>query len=230
VPHPRRLDHPDGIYHVYTRGNDRQTIHGERSEFERFERALGTAAVTHGWNVEAYAVMPNHVHLVLRPNGALSVGMHQLLATYGTWWNQHRVHGGHVYEGRFKSRVVNDPRYHGHVIPYVVANPAKDGFVASAVDWPWSSYRATVGIVPAPPWLDVAAAIAACGGHERFELVVRHLSNPGASNEGRPHLDDVLDETAASIVRAHRVYGYTFREIAAALGVSEATAWRRSAR
>ena len=101
--------------------------------------------------------MDNHYHIVVETvEGNLSAGMRQLNGVYTQWHN--RAHGrvGHVFQGRFKAIVVQREAYLLELARYVVLNPVRAGICALPQQWPWSSYRATVGSEPAPEWLQIA--------------------------------------------------------------------------
>ena len=106
----------------------------------------------------AYCLMTNHYHAVVvtsEPN--VGVGMKRLNGLYAQNFN----HGlrGHVFEDRYRSiDVVSDEQFVG-LLQYVVLNPVQLGTWCRVVRWPWSSYRATVGTVPAPRFLDVPGSL-----------------------------------------------------------------------
>jgi putative transposase len=87
--------------------------------------------------------MPNHVHLLIRPQDTpISRIMQSLLVTHTQ--RHHRCHktGGHVWQGRFKSPVIQDDAHLLTVLRYIEANPLRAGMVTTAADYPWSSFRA----------------------------------------------------------------------------------------
>jgi len=101
--------------------------------------------------------MTNHYHLVIQtPEANLSRGMQWLNGTYADWFNRRHNRSGHLFQGRFKSFVI-DTEYSAEVLRYVVLNPVRAKFVARPQEYRWSSYRATAGLEAAPPWLDLAA-------------------------------------------------------------------------
>ena len=103
----------------------------------------------------AYCEMTNHYHLALTTRQAnLSRAMQQLNSDYAQWWNWRHDRAGHVFEARFQAQVVQDGRYLAHVCRYIVLNPVRARMVAAPEDWPWSSYRAMIGIAQRPPFLE----------------------------------------------------------------------------
>jgi len=118
-----------------------------------------------GWICHAYCLMSNHFHLMIEtPKGNLSRGMRQLNGMYTQRFN--RTHGrvGHVFQGRFKSIVVDKDAYLLELSRYIVRNPVAAGMVKDVGDWPWSSYLATSGEASSPGFLDVEWLLSQFGG------------------------------------------------------------------
>lgn len=91
--------------------------------------------------------MDNHYHLLIETNTAtLSKGMRFLNGTYTQYFNRTHKRVGHVYQGRFKAIIVDKDSYLLELSRYIVLNPVRAAMVRSAKDWPWSSYRAMVGL------------------------------------------------------------------------------------
>lgn len=133
-------------YHVLNRGNGRMTIFEDEEDFAAFERILEEAVDRFpGVGVLAYCLMPNHWHLVLRTerDGQLSAFVGWVTLTHTQRWHAHRhtVGGGHVYQGRFKSFLVDTEGYLANVCRYVERNPVRAGLVKTAETWWWSSLR-----------------------------------------------------------------------------------------
>lgn len=100
--------------------------------------------------------MPNHVHLVVETSEAnISAGMQYLLGRYGQAFNTRHELTGHLFEGRFHSRLIETDPHLLVVVRYVLLNPVRAGLCDHPYDYEWSSYRATVGLTPRPPFLHV---------------------------------------------------------------------------
>jgi len=141
---PKRIDLGGYVYHVLNRGNGRMTIFEDAGDYDAFERVLEEAAEREpGVGVLAYCLMPNHWHLVLRPtrSGELSRFVRWLTLTHTQRWHAHRrtVGGGHVYQGRYKSFLVETEGYLAMVCRYVERNALRANLVKRAEDWRWSS-------------------------------------------------------------------------------------------
>ena len=114
---PLRVDMPDGIYHVTSRGLDRRVIVRDDVDRDKWTDLLDRVAVRRDWRVFAWVLMDNHFHLFLRtPHGDLSAGMHDLNAGYPSAFNRCHRRCGPVLQGRFKGILVEE-QHHGWVRP-----------------------------------------------------------------------------------------------------------------
>lgn len=105
-------------------------------------------------HVFATCLMGNHYHLVVAtPRGNLSEAMRQLNGVFAQRSNRRHHRTGHLFEGRFRSIVVQRENYLRRVVRYVVRNPVRAGLVDQASEWCWSTYRATAGLEQRPEWL-----------------------------------------------------------------------------
>ena len=151
-----RLQIKGAIYHVMSRGNRKSRIYDDAVDHQRFLDIVATAAERYDVRVLADVEMSNHYHLVLdTPRGTLSPAMRYINGVYTQHVNRRHARTGHVFEGRFVSRLVDDDVYLRTVIRYVAMNPVVAGLVTSPEDWPWSSYRATAGLAEPRPFLDL---------------------------------------------------------------------------
>lgn len=120
------------------------------SDHMLFLDVVRQVAVRRRWDVHAYCLMENHYHLVVTtPDADLSAGMRQINGEYAQWFN--RLHGfvGHVFQGRFRSVVVESDWHFLELSRYLALNPVRAGLCAAPADWRWGSYRAIVEGVPA---------------------------------------------------------------------------------
>jgi hypothetical protein len=79
--------------------------------------------------------------------------MQYLNARYAEWFNWRHGYSGHLFQGRFWSELVDSDEYLFEVARYIVLNPVRAGICRHPLDWPWSSYAATVGVAPSPAFL-----------------------------------------------------------------------------
>ena len=152
---PLRIEYEGAVYHVTARGNARSDIYLSDSDRELFLDALSYVVDRFGWICHAYCLMDNHYHLMIEtPHANLSRGMGQLNGVYTQRFNRKHGRVGHVYQGRFKSIIVDKDAYLLELSRYVVLNPVRARMVESAGDWPWSSYLAMAGEAVCPEFLD----------------------------------------------------------------------------
>ncbi len=163
---PLRLEIPGAVYHLTSRGNRREAIFRDDPDRATFLATLAHVCERFRWSCHAYCLMTNHYHLVVETADAnLSRGMRQLNGVYTKRFNRAHQCVGHVYQGRYSAVLVQRELHLLAVLRYVLLNPVRARMVAAAVDWPWSSYRATIGEVGAPNWLrtDWIAAVFGSG-------------------------------------------------------------------
>lgn len=144
MPRIKRVDAGGFAYHVLNRGNGRMRIFEDDADFAAFERVLAEALSRYaGVELIAYCLMPNHWHLVLytRKDGVLSPFVRWLTLTHTQRWHAHRrtIGGGHVYQGRFKSFVIQCETHLATVCRYVERNALRAKLVRRAEAWRWSS-------------------------------------------------------------------------------------------
>lgn len=144
-----------GIYHLYCRGVRRTNLYRSPADCERFLVNLETVIRRREWRCFAYCLMPNHYHLLVEtPKPDLSQGMQRLNWSYACWFNERYGYVGHAFDDRFKSKVIQRDAQLLQTARYIVMNPVRALLCESPIEWPWSSYAASVGAAPAPPWLD----------------------------------------------------------------------------
>jgi len=150
---PLRIELDDALYHVTARGDRRDSIFRSDSDRLVWLSILGETCERFNFVIRAYCQMTNHYHLLLETlSGELARGMRQLNGNYSRYFN--RTHGlvGHVFQGRYKAILCQSEPYLQELSRYIELNPVRARMVALPFEWPWSSYRATVGLVDSPPW------------------------------------------------------------------------------
>lgn len=158
---PLRLEFPGALFHVMSRGNAKQSIFLDDVDRELYLTLLGRCVERSDWILPKYSLMPNHVHLVIQLRcNTLSKGMQWLNSEYARIFNGRHRRVGHVFQGRFKAILVEKESYYLNVVRYVVLNAVAAEMVAAPEHYKWSSHRATIGDVPAPPWLAVDDVLA----------------------------------------------------------------------
>jgi putative transposase len=136
--------HSDGlIYHIINRGNGRQDIFHKDDDYKAFIELLATVQESYTISILAYCLMTNHFHLLLQPAKAedLSRGMQWLMTTHVRRYHRHYRTSGHVWQGRYKSFIVQEDGHLLTVARYIEGNPVRASMAASAIAWPWSSHK-----------------------------------------------------------------------------------------
>jgi len=152
---PLRIEYPGALHHVMSRGDNKQGIFLNDHDRERFFDIYSDIVDRLGWATFAWCLMGNHFHLVVEtPDPNLSEGMRLLNGIYTQYFNKNHGRVGHLFQGRFRSIVVEKNRYLLELIRYVVLNPVRSGRIDAPGDWRWSSYRATAGLEECPDWFD----------------------------------------------------------------------------
>jgi REP element-mobilizing transposase RayT len=158
---PLRIEFPDALYHVTSRGDRREDIFEDDEDRRSFLKTLGQVVDQFNWLCYAWCLMGDHYHLLIQtPEGNLSKGMRQLNGVFTQACNRRHGRAGHLFQGRFKAILVDSDAYLLELARYIVLNPVRAGMVARAERWPWSSYRASVGLVPAEAFLCVDGLLA----------------------------------------------------------------------
>lgn len=174
-----RLEFPGAIYHINHRGNHQEYIYRDDDDRKLFLTLLKTTIERMNWVCHAYCLMGNHYHLLIEiPEGILSRGMAWLNGVYTQKFNRKYGLTGHLFQGRFKSKPVEDNMQFLMAARYIVRNPVNANMVEKAGQWSWSSYRATVGEIKSPDYLFVDDILACLSTDRRkaqlyFQELVR---------------------------------------------------------
>jgi REP-associated tyrosine transposase len=144
-----RIEVAGGYYHVFARGNERRAIYRDDNDRTSFLELLAEVAEGFGWAILSYCLMTNHYHLVIRttePN--LAAGMHRLNALYAQRFNRRHGRVGHLFQGRYKARLLQCGDGLLAAIRYAVRNPVRARLCERPEQWRWSSQAAVLGLVP----------------------------------------------------------------------------------
>ena len=165
---PVRMDFPNTFYHVLSRGNERREIFYNRADYARFLETLGRMVERFQVEVHGYVLMPNHFHLLVRTRQAnLSRALQWLGVSYSVWFNKKHDRCGHVFQGRFKSFVIEDERYLCALILYIHGNPLRAKLVKGLGEYRWSSYRGYLRERWQEAWLKTDTGLSVFGGSRR---------------------------------------------------------------
>lgn len=167
-----RLVYPGAIYHVINRGNYRSDVFAGEGAAGAFEATLCEAATRCGWQLHAYVVMSNHYHLAITtPEPNLVEGMQWLQSTYATRFNRFRDARGHLFQGRYKSLIVEPGEALWRVVNYIHLNPVRARIVrpAEVGQFQGSSLRWFLGKEVRPACLEAASWLGVVGWEEERE-------------------------------------------------------------
>jgi len=163
---PLRLESEAGVYHVLNRGNYRADIfRGEKTK-QAFLDCLGEACEKTGWRVHAWCLMSNHYHLAISTPGANLVdGMRWLQGTFATRFNRLRGERGHLFQGRYKSLVVDPDGGLGPLCHYIHLNPVRARLrpVTELPSYRWVSMSWLFEPKRRPAWYDPLPALGHAG-------------------------------------------------------------------
>lgn len=155
---------PGGIYHVFSRGSNRQAIFRYDSDRIDFLGCLERVIARHELVCLAYCLMPNHYHLVLQtPDGRLSEAMKALNGRYALRFNRRYSCDAHLFRNRFGAIVQRSDGQLLWTLRYTVRNPVAAGMCGDPAGWPWSSYAASVGEAKAPKFLEIRTLLSYFG-------------------------------------------------------------------
>jgi REP element-mobilizing transposase RayT len=209
---PLRIERVGGWYHLTARGNERRAIYRDDRDRLHFCELLAEMVSRFGVRLHAYVLMDNHYHLLLEllePN--LSRAAQWLNVSYSVWFNRRHARSGHLFQGRFKSIVVNPVEWGLALSRYVHLNPVRVGRLGlgkaergraraglSPAPKPeqvreriqqlrryrWSSYRAYLGMAREPEWLECGEVLRLGGGKKGEERRAYREDVEGAVREG----------------------------------------------
>ena len=149
MPRGPRLDAPGVLHHVMARGLDRQLIFRDDHDRDDFVARLAGLAETGAIGIYAWALLPNHFHLLVRTGKRpLARVMRSLLTGYAGVFNRRHRRSGHLFQNRYKSIVVEEESYLLELVRYLHLNPLRAAAVTSLHDldrYPYSGHAALVG-------------------------------------------------------------------------------------
>ncbi|MEA2081248.1 MAG: transposase [Elusimicrobiota bacterium] len=136
------------MYHVISRGDDKGKIFRDAADYKKFLNVIKKAKRRYGVIVCAYALMPNHYHLLIETTRAnLARFMHCVQTAYSVYYNSRHDRAGHVFQGRYKALLVDKDNYLLRLSRYIHLNPVRAKMVKVPQDYVWSSFREYSGLV-----------------------------------------------------------------------------------
>ena len=155
MPRKLRFEQEGAVYHVLNRGNYHAEVFGTEEAKTAFLQCLDEACAKTGWVVHAWCLMSNHYHIALEtPAANLVEGMQWLQGTFAYRFNRLRQEHGHLFQGRYKSLLVDPDTGLGPLCHYIHLNPvrAKRCSMETLGEWPWTSLRWLMQPPQRPKW------------------------------------------------------------------------------
>jgi REP element-mobilizing transposase RayT len=192
MPRQARIDGAGALHHIIIRGIDRRVIFGDDQDRGAFLERLSRLLTETQTPCYAWALMTNHVHLLLRTgNAPVASIMRRLLTGYAMSFNRRHRHHGHLFQNRYKSILCEEHRYLRQLVVYIHLNPLRAGVVADVAelkDYPYTGHSALMGRVERA-WQDTEYVLAVFGRRvsEARGMLDRHVAK-WAKKGSRPEL------------------------------------------
>jgi putative transposase len=165
-----RIEYEGALYHILSRGNEQKDIFYDDQDRLLFLKTIGEMSERFEIDIFAYVLMGNHYHLLLKTNCVnLSKSMQWLGVTYTRRFNLRHFRTGHLFQGRFKSIIVQNDAYLMRLSYYIHRNPLRAGIVERLADYRWSSYKAYAYDDKAPGWLITKPILFQIKGMDKYK-------------------------------------------------------------
>ena len=147
MPRGARLILDNACYHLMARGNQKQNTFIEEEDFIKYLELLRHYKRRYRFKLYGYCLMPNHIHLIVEVGQSSILGkiMQGLNLAYTVWFNNKYEKVGHLWQGRYKSMLIQKNKYLLNCIEYVELNPIRANMNQSPFDHPWSSWKERTG-------------------------------------------------------------------------------------
>ncbi len=177
-------------FHVYNRGVARQNIFCTPHDYLYCESLMSESLCHEGIALHAYALMPNHFHMLVWQDAPYSISrfLKRVCEYYARSWNRHHRRNGHLFQNRFRIRHVDNEAYLIHLSRYIHLNPVQRGLVKNPEDWKFSScadYRKRIS----GRFVTTAEIVSLAGGAQRYWRFL-HEENPACGEEVERYLID----------------------------------------
>lgn len=186
-----RIEYEGALYHLMSRGNAGSDIFMDEYDRKGLLYVIEEMSERFEIDVYAYVLMNNHYHLLLRTRQAnLKKAMHWFGTTYTQRFNRRHLRSGHLFQGRYKSIIVQNEAYLLRLSYYIHRNPLKSGIVKRLADYRWSSYRVYAYGRKTPGWLSTDLILSQFVGEQDKHKCYREKVQKYASEE-RNILEDL---------------------------------------
>jgi len=183
---PWRIEYEGALYHLLSRGNQGSDIFINDKDRAGFIDAVGEMSERFDIDIFAYVLMDNHYHLLARTRQAnLKQAMQWFGTTYTMRFNRRHSRNGHLFQGRYKSILIQNDAYLLQLSYYIHRNPLRAGIVSRLAGYRWSSYNAYAYGRKAPRWLSTDMILDQFGGKQNCHRRYREKVQKYASEEKR---------------------------------------------
>lgn len=175
---PLRIEYPDALYHITSRGNERKEIYLDEEDRLKFLTILEDYHDRYGILIHSYVLMDNHYHLILEtPKGNLVQVMQGINGGYTGYFNRKYERSGHLFQGRYKGILVDKDNYLVELSRYVHLNPVRASMVKRPEEYRWSSYPVYIARGKEVIWVEYAWVLSKFGsdikkGREKYRRYV----------------------------------------------------------
>ena len=167
-----RIEYAGALYHVTSRDNARASIYLDELDFSLFIEVLASVCERFNWVIHSYCLMTNHYHLLIEtPDANLSKGMRQLNGVYTQKFNRKHRRVGHLFQGRYKSILVDKESYLLEVGRYILLNPVRAKMVDTPEEYEWSSLCYLTAQQQVPNWLAIDQTLLLFGKNRSQALI-----------------------------------------------------------
>jgi putative transposase len=211
---PLRIELAGGIYHVTSRGDQRDAIYLSDRDRLAWLAVFAQACERFHWRCHVWCQMTNHYHIVIETiEPTLAAGMRHLNGVFTQYINRTHQRVGHVFQGRYHAILVERDSHLLELARYVVLNPVRAGMTPTAADWPWSSYHAMLQPELAPPWMSTSwllsqlAAGRMSAGYGDYVGSATHAAAPWKQVKGQIFLgsEEFMTQMQGVLARQDRV-------------------------
>lgn len=138
-----RIYYSNAVYHISIRGNNRQAILEKSEDKKAFLETLNKYKARLKFRLFGFVLMDNHVHLVIGANESVNISkiMQAVALSYSQKFRRKYKYTGYVWQGRFKSNIIEDDDYIIECLNYIHNNPVRAGLVNNAREYIWGSYH-----------------------------------------------------------------------------------------
>jgi putative transposase len=172
---------PGASYHIMSRGNRKFPIFYEDSDYRKYLSIFEEVREHSPFVLHSYCLMPNHIHLIMETSTVhITEIMQPIQTSYAIYFNKKYDLVGHVFQGRFKSKLIDSRDYFLTAGRYIHLNPLESNLIDDPSKYPWSSYQYYVNGNP-PSFLDTSRTISLFPGPKSYQFFVERTSTPPES-------------------------------------------------